>query len=122
LRLLLSRRRKNKEHHITIRRTEDYDRHCDHVRNIHGQTSPFCILDEIDAALDETNIHRFIHLVFDFKKNTQFIIITHNNRTIANADVMYGVTQKKRGYQKLYLQKFLKNSLKFFQGIILNYY
>jgi chromosome segregation protein len=63
--------------------------------------SPFCILDEVDAALDENNINCFIRVLDRFVKQSQFIIITHNKRTIAKADVLYGVTMEERGVSKL---------------------
>jgi len=63
--------------------------------------SPFCILDEVDAALDESSINSFIHVLERFVRQSQFIIITHNKRTIAKADVLYGVTMEERGISKL---------------------
>ena len=63
--------------------------------------SPFCILDEVDAPLDEGNINRFIRVLERFVKQSQFIIMTHNKRTIARADVLYGVTMEERGVSKL---------------------
>jgi len=63
--------------------------------------SPFCILDEVDAAMDEGNINRFIRMLDRFVEQSQFIIITHNKRTIAKADVLYGVTMEERGVSKL---------------------
>jgi chromosome segregation protein len=63
--------------------------------------SPFCILDEVDAALDENNINCFIRVLDRFVQESQFIIITHNKRTIAKADVLYGVTMEERGVSKL---------------------
>src|SRR5213076_3199701 len=63
--------------------------------------SPFCILDEVDAAMDEGNINRFIRVLERFLKQSQFIIMTHNKRTIAKADVLYGVTMEERGISKL---------------------
>jgi chromosome segregation protein len=63
--------------------------------------SPFCILDEMDAPLDESNINRFIKMLDRFVQQSQFIIITHNKRTIAKADVLYGVTMEERGVSKL---------------------
>src|SRR5438876_1044425 len=63
--------------------------------------SPFCILDEVDAAMDEGNINRFIRVLDRFVKQSQFIIMTHNKRTIAKADVLYGVTMEERGVSRL---------------------
>jgi chromosome segregation protein len=59
--------------------------------------SPFCVLDEVDAPLDENNIGRFIRLLHDFKKDSQFVVITHNPRTIEAADWIYGVTMEEPG-------------------------
>jgi len=59
--------------------------------------SPFCVLDEVDAPLDENNIGRFIRLLQEFKKETQFILITHNPRSIEAADWIYGVTMEEPG-------------------------
>jgi chromosome segregation protein len=63
--------------------------------------SPFCILDEMDAPLDESNINRFIKMLDRFVEQSQFVIITHNKRTIAKADILYGVTMEERGVSKL---------------------
>jgi chromosome segregation protein len=59
--------------------------------------SPFCVLDEVDAPLDENNIGRFIRLLEEFKSETQFVVITHNPRTIEAADWIYGVTMEEPG-------------------------
>lgn len=59
--------------------------------------SPFCVMDEVDAPLDENNIGRFIKLLQDFKNQSQFVVITHNPRTIEAADWIYGVTMEEPG-------------------------
>jgi chromosome segregation protein len=68
--------------------------------------SPFCVLDELDAALDESNIGRFVKVLADFLKQSQFIVITHNRRTIAVADTIYGVTMQETGISRVVSMKF----------------
>ncbi|MBI2496818.1 MAG: chromosome segregation protein SMC, partial [Opitutae bacterium] len=68
--------------------------------------SPFCLLDELDAPLDESNIHRFTNLLKQFVNESQFIIITHNKSTIAAADAIYGVTMQERGVSKTLSMRF----------------
>jgi chromosome segregation protein len=63
--------------------------------------SPFCILDEVDAPLDDANIERFARILKRFSKDTQFIIITHNKLTMEKARMMYGVTMPETGISKL---------------------
>jgi chromosome segregation protein len=63
--------------------------------------SPFCILDEVDAPLDEVNNDRFVRLVRDMSHDTQFIMITHSRRTMEAADVLYGVTMEEAGCSRL---------------------
>ena len=62
--------------------------------------SPFCILDELDAPLDESNIGRFLNMLDRFIAQSQFIIVTHNKRTMSRADVIYGVTMQEFGISK----------------------
>jgi chromosome segregation protein len=72
--------------------------------------SPFCLLDDLDAPLDESNIHRFTNLLKQFVDSSQFIIITHNKSTIAAADTIYGVTMQERGVSRTLSMKFDKVS------------
>ncbi len=68
--------------------------------------SPFCILDEIDAPLDDANIDRFTKIIEDFSKDTQFIVVTHNKRTMEAASTLYGVTMQDEGISKLVSVRF----------------
>jgi chromosome segregation protein len=63
--------------------------------------SPFCLLDEVDAPLDESNVGRFLQLLQDFKADTQFVVITHNTRTMEAADWVYGVTMEEPGVSSI---------------------
>ena len=63
--------------------------------------SPFCVLDEVDAPLDDANIERFADMIRNFSKETQFIIITHNKKTMSKAEMMYGVTMPETGISRL---------------------
>ncbi len=71
--------------------------------------SPFCILDEIDAPLDDANIDRFTRLIKDFSTDTQFIVVTHNKRTMESAETLYGVTMQEEGISKLVSVRFNEN-------------
>ena len=65
------------------------------------QPSPFCLLDEVDAALDESNVGRFARMLGEYSQNTQFIIVTHNKLTMEAADLLYGVTMEEPGVSRL---------------------
>jgi chromosome segregation protein len=65
------------------------------------QPSPFCILDEVDAPLDEANVGRFTRLIGDMSEQTQFIVVTHNRKTMETGSVLYGVTMQEPGVSKL---------------------
>ncbi|MEZ5017192.1 MAG: chromosome segregation protein SMC [Flavipsychrobacter sp.] len=75
--------------------------------------APFCILDEVDAPLDDANVGKFTKMIRQFSDNSQFIIVTHNKQTMASVDVIYGVTMQEPGVSKLVPVDFrsLKNEL-----------
>lgn len=73
--------------------------------------SPFCILDEVDAPLDDANITRFLKLIRHFSSTTQFILITHNKLTMEAADILYGVTMEQPGVSKIVSVKFDKREI-----------
>jgi chromosome segregation protein len=68
--------------------------------------SPFCILDEVDAPLDESNVDRFTRMIQQMSRHTQFILITHNKRTMEIAEVLYGVTMEEPGISRLVSVRF----------------
>lgn len=72
--------------------------------------SPFCLLDELDAALDESNIGRFVNVLKGFTNQSQFVIITHNRQSIAAADVVYGVTMREKGVSSIVSMRFRDDS------------
>lgn len=72
--------------------------------------SPFCVMDEVDAALDESNVERFAELIKDYSAKTQFIVITHNRATMEAADQLYGVTMQEPGISKLISVRLAKAS------------
>jgi len=74
--------------------------------------SPFCIFDEVDAPLDDNNIDRFTRILRRFSDNTQFIVVTHNKRTMEAANALYGVTMEEEGVSKLVSVRFDKSVAK----------
>ena len=67
--------------------------------------APFCMLDELDAALDDANIGRFVEQLKEFLAQSQFLIITHNQHTIAGSDLVYGVSQQEKGVSRVISMK-----------------
>jgi chromosome segregation protein len=63
--------------------------------------APFCILDEVDAPLDDANVGKFTKMIRQFSKESQFIIVTHNKTTMSTVDIIYGVTMQEAGVSKL---------------------
>ena len=68
--------------------------------------TPFCILDEVEAALDDNNVYRFADYIKKYSEKTQFIVVTHRRGTMESADIMYGVTMQEKGVSKLLKLKF----------------
>ena len=68
--------------------------------------SPYCVLDEVDAPLDDVNIQKFKRVLSEFAQDTQFIVVTHNKLTMESADYLYGVTMENKGVSKLVSVKF----------------
>ena len=73
--------------------------------------SPFCLLDEIEAALDDSNVNRFAHYLHKLTKDTQFIVITHRKGTMEAADVLYGITMQEKGVSTLVSVNLIENEL-----------
>jgi chromosome segregation protein len=69
--------------------------------------SPFCILDEVDAPLDDANIDNYVRMLKKFSRDTQFIVITHNKRTMEAADTLYGITMEEQGVSKVVSVRFV---------------
>ena len=65
-----------------------------------ARPSPFFLLDEVEAALDDVNLHRFLDLVHEFRNEAQLLIVSHQKRTMEAADVLYGVTMEPGGSSK----------------------
>ena len=73
--------------------------------------SPFCLLDEIEAALDDSNVNRFAEYLIKLSKDTQFILITHRKGTMAVADILYGITMQEKGISTLVSVNLIENEL-----------
>ena len=68
--------------------------------------APFCMLDELDAPLDDANVGRFVKMLKQFTKYSQFLIITHNKRTISSANTIYGITMQEKGVSNVFSMRF----------------
>ena len=68
--------------------------------------TPFCLLDEVDAPLDDANIGRYLSLLKEYSKEHQFILVTHNKKSMEAADILYGVTMEQPGISKVVSAKF----------------
>ena len=75
-----------------------------------SKPAPFCLLDEVDAPLDEANVERFTEILRPFTKSTQFIIVTHNKKTMAVADILFGVSMQEEGVSKLISLEFERDN------------
>ena len=73
--------------------------------------SPFCLLDEIEAALDDSNVKRYASYLHKLTKNSQFIVITHRRGTMASADILYGITMQEKGVSTLVSVSLIENDL-----------
>jgi chromosome segregation protein len=73
------------------------------------KSSPFCILDEIDAPLDDSNVERFVNMLKQFIDKCQFIVITHNKRTMEIADILFGISMQEKGVSKILSMEFLQS-------------
>lgn len=78
--------------------------------------SPFCLLDELDAPLDESNIGRFVSVLQDFLQQSQFVVITHNRQTMSAANILYGITMPEKGCSKMVSMKFNEQKTKTFEA------
>ena len=73
--------------------------------------SPFCVMDEVDAPLDPANVARYLNLLKSFAEKTQFLVVTHNPKTMEMADILYGVTMEQSGVSKLLSAKLRKENI-----------
>ena len=73
--------------------------------------SPFCLLDEIEAALDDSNVRRFAQYLNRLTKDTQFIVISHRKGTMEAADILYGITMQEKGVSTLVSVNLIENDL-----------
>ena len=94
-------RKETPEYDADVRRREGSDGNFPAVCHSELKTSPFCLLDEIEAALDDSNVGRFAKYLHKLTRNTQFIVITHRRGTMAAADRLYGITMQEKGVSTL---------------------
>lgn len=109
--LLHSRRGKIAEYDAAFRRRKGPDSYflLFAIQNL--KPSPFCLLDEIEAALDDSNVARFAQYLHKLTKETQFIVITHRRGTMTAADILYGITMQEKGISTLVSVSLIENDL-----------
>ncbi len=94
-------RKAGQDHHAALRRRKAFVATALYFAILKVRPTPFCLLDEIDAALDDRNVERFASYLHNLAKKTQFIVITHRRGTMEASDVLYGVTMQEQGVSKL---------------------
>ena len=98
-------RKKIAKHVIIIRRRKSTNSNSITICYFKNKSAPFCVLDEIEAALDDVNVYRYAEYLKKFAQNTQFLVITHRKGTMEAADSVYGVTMEESGISKLLSMK-----------------
>ena len=103
--ILASRLEKDADALSVVRRRASPDRTCDHFCCFPNKSAPICVLDEVDAPLDDTNVSRFCDLLKDIteRTNTRFLVVTHHRMTMAKMDRLFGVTMEQKGVSDSYL-------------------
>jgi chromosome segregation protein len=81
-----------------------------------SRPSPFYMMDEVEAALDDVNLQRFLGLVNEFRDEAQLLIVTHQKRTMENADALYGVTMKPGGISQVVSQRVTRHDKELFEA------
>ena len=99
------------EHDADVRRRKSSDSHCALICDPELKPSPFCLLDEIEAALDDSNVDRYAKYLHKLTKHTQFIVITHRRGTMVAADRLYGITMQEKGVSTLVSVSPIENDL-----------
>lgn len=101
MRLLHNHQEKTAKPRFTFRWRTSINSYRFIICHLRTRPVPFCILDEVEAALDEANVSRYSQYLKKFSEDTQFIVITHKKVTMEGADVLYGITMQEQGVSKL---------------------